>query len=84
MDYKALPKIEVNPYTLHSVFRPNTSQLHAHLTGSISRQTLRDIWAPKHAAGLLTIEDPALVMPEGKHDYDLKTCAPLPLRPLLS
>ncbi|KAH6693720.1 adenosine deaminase [Plectosphaerella plurivora] len=61
MDYKALPKIE----------------LHAHLTGSISRQTLRTIWAPKHAGGLLTLDDPALVMPEGKHDYDLKTFFPL-------
>ncbi|KAM0322165.1 hypothetical protein ACHAQA_009654 [Verticillium albo-atrum] len=61
MDFKALPKIE----------------LHAHLTGSVSRQTLHDIWAAKHAAGTTTLEDPLIVMPPGKHDYNLQTFFPL-------
>ncbi|EEY21651.1 adenosine deaminase [Verticillium alfalfae VaMs.102] len=61
MDFKALPKIE----------------LHAHLTGSVSRQTLHDIWATKHAAGTTTLDDPSIVMPAGKHDYNLETFFPL-------
>ncbi|KAJ9136762.1 Metallo-dependent hydrolase [Pleurostoma richardsiae] len=62
LDFKALPKIE----------------LHAHLSGSISRQCLHDVWAAKKAAGQeVTLEDPLVVMPVGKHDYDLKTFFPL-------
>ncbi|KAJ3526350.1 hypothetical protein NM208_g11232 [Fusarium decemcellulare] len=61
MDYVALPKIE----------------LHAHLTGSISRRALHDIWLHKKAAGDTELQDPLLVMPEGKHDYNLETFFPL-------
>ncbi|KAL6815001.1 hypothetical protein J3E69DRAFT_346495 [Trichoderma sp. SZMC 28015] len=61
MDFVALPKIE----------------LHAHLTGSISRQTLHEIWLKKNAAGETDLEDPLLVIPEGKHDYNLETFFPL-------
>ncbi|KAL6692917.1 hypothetical protein J3F84DRAFT_80649 [Trichoderma pleuroticola] len=61
MDFIALPKIE----------------LHAHLTGSISRQTLHEIWLEKKAAGETDLEDPLLVIPEGKHDYNLETFFPL-------
>ncbi|KAF9877932.1 adenosine deaminase [Colletotrichum karsti] len=61
MDFKALPKIE----------------LHAHLTGSVSRRTLHDIWAQKKAAGETDLEDPIVVMPEDKHDYNLTTFFPL-------
>ncbi|OLN82703.1 Adenosine deaminase-like protein [Colletotrichum chlorophyti] len=61
MDFKALPKIE----------------LHAHLTGSISRRTLHDIWALRKQAGQTSLEDPLVQMPDGKHDYNLKTFFPL-------
>ncbi|KAJ6785897.1 hypothetical protein PWT90_05538 [Aphanocladium album] len=61
MDYIALPKIE----------------LHAHLTGSVSRRTLHDIWRRKKDAGETDIQDPTEVMPEGKHDYNLQTFFPL-------
>ncbi|KAI1809505.1 Metallo-dependent hydrolase [Poronia punctata] len=61
LDFKSMPKIE----------------LHAHLSGSISRQCLHDIWAVKKAAGKTDLEDPLVVMPPGKHDYDLKTFFPL-------
>ncbi|KAL6894703.1 hypothetical protein GGI43DRAFT_130015 [Trichoderma evansii] len=61
MDFIALPKIE----------------LHAHLTGSISRQTLHEIWLTKKAAGETDLEDPLAVIPEGKHDYNLVTFFPL-------
>ncbi|POR38879.1 Adenosine deaminase-like protein, partial [Tolypocladium paradoxum] len=61
MDYVALPKIE----------------LHAHLTGSISRRTLHDIWLRKKASGETELEDPLVVMPEDKHDYNLETFFPL-------
>ncbi|EQB48140.1 adenosine deaminase [Colletotrichum gloeosporioides Cg-14] len=61
MDFKALPKIE----------------LHAHLTGSVSRRTLHEIWAVKKAAGETDLEDPLVVMPEEKHDYNLTTFFPL-------
>ncbi|KAJ4174916.1 hypothetical protein NW754_005339 [Fusarium falciforme] len=61
MDFVALPKIE----------------LHAHLTGSISRRTLHEIWLRKRAAGDTDLEDPLVVMPEGKHDYNLETFFPL-------
>ncbi|KAH8668362.1 hypothetical protein BX600DRAFT_496449 [Xylariales sp. PMI_506] len=61
VDFRAMPKIE----------------LHAHLSGSISRQCLHDIWARKKAAGTTDLEDPLVVMPIGKHDYDLNTFFPL-------
>ncbi|KAL2181458.1 uncharacterized protein P884DRAFT_265915 [Thermothelomyces heterothallicus CBS 202.75] len=61
LDCKALPKIE----------------LHAHLTGSISRQCLHEIWLIKRAAGETDLQDPLIEMPAGKFDYDLKTFFPL-------
>ncbi|KAI1099173.1 Metallo-dependent hydrolase [Jackrogersella minutella] len=61
LDFKSMPKIE----------------LHAHLTGSISRQCLHEIWEVKKAAGETDLEDPLIVMPPGRHDYDLKTFFPL-------
>ncbi|KAI1204391.1 Metallo-dependent hydrolase [Annulohypoxylon truncatum] len=61
LDFVSMPKIE----------------LHAHLTGSISRQCLHEIWEVKKAAGKTDLEDPLLVMPPGRHDYDLKTFFPL-------
>ncbi|KAG5293317.1 adenosine deaminase [Histoplasma capsulatum G186AR] len=55
---KALPKIE----------------LHAHLTGSISRQCLREIWLQKKAKNAeLDIMDPYIAMPQGKVDFTLDT-----------
>ncbi|KAI1477773.1 Metallo-dependent hydrolase [Daldinia eschscholtzii] len=61
LDFKSMPKIE----------------LHAHLTGSISRQCLHEIWEIKKAAGETDLEDPLVVMPPGRHDYDLTTFFPL-------
>ncbi|KAK0674303.1 putative adenosine deaminase-like protein [Cercophora samala] len=64
MDFISLPKIE----------------LHAHLSGSISRQTLHEVWSHKTLTNTLTppsLSDPLVEMPEGKHDYDLKTFFPL-------
>ncbi|KAM3557264.1 hypothetical protein ARSEF4850_005162 [Beauveria asiatica] len=58
MDYVALPKIE----------------LHAHLTGSVSRRTLHDIWRRKRDAGETDLQDPMDVMPEGKHNYSVQAC----------
>ncbi|KAM0250953.1 hypothetical protein ACHAQJ_008375 [Trichoderma viride] len=52
-------------------------KLHAHLTGSISRQTLHEIWLTKNAAGQTDLADPLAVIPQGKHDYDLKAFFPL-------
>jgi hypothetical protein len=50
------------------------TQLHAHLTGSISRQCLHDVWADKRAADhALHLEDPLIAIPPGKVDYDIKT-----------
>ncbi|OQD82048.1 hypothetical protein PENANT_c023G06692 [Penicillium antarcticum] len=55
---KALPKIE----------------LHAHLSGSISRQCLHELWQQKKAENPdFDVEDPLVLMPPGKVDYDLKT-----------
>ncbi|KAH6849916.1 hypothetical protein B0I37DRAFT_100267 [Chaetomium sp. MPI-CAGE-AT-0009] len=61
LNYVALPKIE----------------LHAHLSGSISRQCLHDVWLAKKAAGETNLKDPLVEMPPEKHDYDLKTFFPL-------
>ncbi|RII05577.1 hypothetical protein CUC08_Gglean010072 [Alternaria sp. MG1] len=55
---KGLPKIE----------------LHAHLTGSISRQCLHDIWQTKKARHpAFDLQDPLVAIPTGKVDYDIKT-----------
>lgn len=48
-------------------------QLHAHLSGSISRQCLHEVWLIKKEAGETDLEDPLVEMPDGKHDYNLKT-----------
>ncbi|CAG5180811.1 uncharacterized protein ALTATR162_LOCUS9437 [Alternaria atra] len=59
---KGLPKIE----------------LHAHLTGSISRDCLHHIWVTKKARDPdLDLEDPLVAIPTGKVDYDIKTFFPL-------
>ncbi|OAK93916.1 Metallo-dependent hydrolase [Phaeosphaeriaceae sp. SRC1lsM3a] len=53
-------------------------ELHAHLTGSIARQCLHDIWQSKHAEDpALDIVDPLIAIPPGKVDYDIKTFFPL-------
>ncbi|KAK7967235.1 Adenosine deaminase-like protein, partial [Apiospora aurea] len=51
--------------------------IHAHLSGSISRQCLHEIWTKKKEAGSTGLEDPLVVMPVDKHDYDLNTFFPL-------
>ncbi|CAN8097476.1 unnamed protein product [Discula destructiva] len=61
MDWVALPKIE----------------LHAHLSGSISRHCLHEVWVTKRAAGETDLADPLVEMPDGKHDYNLETFFPL-------
>ncbi|KAI1184454.1 Metallo-dependent hydrolase [Nemania serpens] len=61
LDLKSMPKIE----------------LHAHLSGSISRQCLHEIWRERKAFGKTDLGDPLVVMPLGKHDYDLETFFPL-------
>ncbi|KAJ6116858.1 hypothetical protein N7512_006583 [Penicillium capsulatum] len=49
-------------------------ELHAHLSGSISRQCLHEIWALKRARDpTFPIEDPLVLMPPGKVDYTLQT-----------
>lgn len=48
-------------------------KLHAHLTGSISRRALHEVWLRKQETGDTDLEDPLIVMPEGKHDYNLQT-----------
>ncbi|KAE8339659.1 hypothetical protein BDV24DRAFT_135605 [Aspergillus arachidicola] len=55
---KSLPKIEV----------------HAHLSGSISRQCLHELWLQKRAVDpTFDLPDPWDVMPPGKVDYTLDT-----------
>ncbi|CZS99343.1 probable adenosine deaminase [Rhynchosporium graminicola] len=61
MDFVALPKIE----------------LHAHLSGSISRECLHEIWLQKKARGETMLDNPLVEMPVGKFDYDLETFFPL-------
>jgi hypothetical protein len=52
----------------------HTTQLHAHLTGSISRECLHDIWVARKAANAtFELEDPLVAIPTGKVDYDIKT-----------
>jgi adenosine deaminase len=48
-------------------------QLHAHLSGSISRECLHQIWVQKKAQGQTALEDPLTEMPVGKFDYNLET-----------
>lgn len=51
-----------------------TLQLHAHLSGSISRQCLHEIWKRKKKQNPnLDVEDPLVLMPPGKVDYTLET-----------
>ncbi|KAM0276742.1 hypothetical protein ACHAQH_006453 [Verticillium albo-atrum] len=88
MDFKALPKIEVCFPSLEPHLTTATPTgydydgfeemplLHYNAF-HVSRQTLHDIWASKHAAGTTTLEDPLVVMPLGKHDYNLQTFFPL-------
>ncbi|KAJ5744774.1 hypothetical protein N7533_009644 [Penicillium manginii] len=55
---KALPKVE----------------LHAHLSGSISRQCLHEIWQRKKTEDpTFAVEDPLVLMPPGKVDFTLQT-----------
>ena len=55
-------------------------KLHAHLSGSISRQCLHELWLQKRAADpTFDLPDPWVVMPPGKVDYTLDTCV-LPLQ----
>ncbi|KAF4550222.1 Adenosine/AMP deaminase-like protein 1 [Elsinoe fawcettii] len=62
---KALPKVE----------------LHAHFTGSISRQTLHEIWLRKRAAGELegvnAIEDPLVAIPPAANGVNITTFFPI-------
>ncbi|KAL4934121.1 putative adenosine deaminase [Aspergillus undulatus] len=49
-------------------------ELHAHLSGSISRQCLHEIWFQKKARDpAFDVEDPWVVMPPGKVDFSLNT-----------
>jgi adenosine deaminase len=66
---------------VHSTNR-RKPQLHAHLSGSISRQTLHEIWAKKKATDpTFSVEDPLVVLPPGKVDYSLKTYITSPHKP---
>ncbi|RFU25094.1 hypothetical protein B7463_g11246, partial [Scytalidium lignicola] len=57
MDFISMPKIE----------------LHAHLSGSISRQCLHEIWLKRKENGEMRLQDPLVEMPLDKFDYDLQT-----------
>ncbi|CRG89668.1 hypothetical protein PISL3812_06707 [Talaromyces islandicus] len=47
-------------------------ELHAHLSGSITRECLHEIWArKKYQNPQLAVEDPCVLMPPGKVDYGL-------------
>ncbi|KAL4806686.1 hypothetical protein BDV18DRAFT_118886 [Aspergillus unguis] len=49
-------------------------ELHAHLSGSISRQCLHEIWLKKKSRDpAFDVEDPWVVMPPGKVDFSLNT-----------
>ncbi|KAF1933211.1 adenosine/AMP deaminase family protein [Didymella exigua CBS 183.55] len=53
-------------------------ELHAHLTGSISRACLHAIWRAKKAQdAAFDVEDPLVAIPSDKVDYDLETFFPL-------
>jgi hypothetical protein len=71
--FKSLPKIEVpTNHTQLLTEEPSSCpiQLHAHLSGSISRACLHDIWLQKRPKDLA---DPLVAIPLGKVDYDLTT-----------
>jgi adenosine deaminase len=84
---RSLPKIEVRgrqpllselPSSVHghqyTICSANLSKLHAHLTGSISRACLHDIWeARRQQEPQLELEDPLVAIPPGKVDYDVQT-----------
>lgn len=69
LDFKALPKIEARP-TPASPSPPLTNpppQLHAHLSGSISPQTLHDVWLQKKVTNpTLALPDPLLALAPGQ------------------
>lgn len=52
-------------------------ELHAHLTGSISRQSLHEIWQRKKLAGELTgdadAQDPLKAIPPAANGVNIKT-----------
>ncbi|KAK8248929.1 hypothetical protein IWZ00DRAFT_509534 [Phyllosticta capitalensis] len=53
-------------------------ELHAHLSGSINRAILHDIWLQKKTAlPSFDLQDPLLAIPPDKVDYDLETFFPL-------
>ncbi|KAL5429780.1 hypothetical protein PMIN04_000159 [Paraphaeosphaeria minitans] len=53
-------------------------ELHAHLTGSISRACLHDIWeARRQQDPQLQLDDPLVAIPPDKVDYDVQTFFPL-------
>jgi hypothetical protein len=84
---RALPKIEVRgrppllsalPSRVHglryTVRSANLTKLHAHLTGSISRACLHDIWeARRQQEPQLELQDPLVAIPPDKVDYDVQT-----------
>ncbi|KAK5627531.1 hypothetical protein RRF57_003246 [Xylaria bambusicola] len=47
--------------------------LHAHLSGSISRQCLHEIWRGKKAANKTDLEDPLVIMPLGEPVVDINS-----------
>lgn len=49
-------------------------ELHAHLSGSISRQTLHDLWLQKKAEkASLGLEDPMIAIPAARTGVDIAT-----------
>lgn len=58
----------IDTVSLLTIFR----KLHAHLSGSITRQCLHEIWLRKKAQNPnFAIEDPWVLMPPGKVNYGL-------------
>lgn len=58
-------------------------ELHAHLSGSITRETLHDIWLDrKRADPALALADPLELIPEGGID-DIEAFVRVPLGQLL-
>ncbi|KAL7772896.1 hypothetical protein CFE70_002859 [Pyrenophora teres f. teres 0-1] len=75
---RRLPKIESpsakEAQTSVRIAANAATQLHAHLTGSISRECLHDIWVAKTAQDAdVQVQDPLVAIPPGKVDYDIKT-----------
>ncbi|KAF1990028.1 Metallo-dependent hydrolase [Aulographum hederae CBS 113979] len=72
---QALEQLEVNHDFARSLPK---IELHAHLSGSISRKCLHEVWTMKKAEDPnLAVEDPLLAIPPDKVDYDLETFFPL-------